>query len=291
MMSPGPHILLRTANPQLLARWRAALDPLDGVISGDAGSEKNESKIDVVLTDSTVGTDDQSCDLTRLVEAEAGVILFDTQGPADVHLLPEATDREIQLAVCLLTEIVRLRRQRKQGDRIHSTLRHMAMTDSLTGLPNRRAWEERLRLQVEHADQTQDAVCLTIYDVDFFKVVNDRAGHATGDMVLKKVADALVASLREPDFVARLGGDEFGVLFNGLGWEVSAGVVDRVRTACSQALPDNLPQVTLSAGFAVHRRGASADALSLAADEALRWAKSNGRNKTAASNRKMRYGQ
>ena len=175
---------------------------------------------------------------------------------------------------------------RNKALKIHKTLRQMALTDSLTGLPNRRAWEEQLRLQVDHADQTERTVCLTVYDIDFFKAVNDQAGHATGDVVLKKVADALVASLREPDFVARLGGDEFGVLFAGLDWKSAVGVVERVRTACSQALPDSLPQVTLSAGFAVHRKGAPASAVSLAADEALRQAKSDGRDKTVAANRK-----
>ena len=286
MMSPDPHILLRTTNPQLLARWRAALEALDDVTIRGTGSGKFEREIDVVLTDLTIPSETRCPELGGLAQGEVGVVLFDAEGPADVHLQSEATDREIQMAVCLLTEIVRLRRQHRQGARIHKALRQMALTDSLTGLPNRRAWEEQLRLQVDHADQTEHAVCLTIYDIDFFKAVNDQAGHATGDVVLKKVADALVASLREPDFVARLGGDEFGVLFAGLDWEAAAGVVERVRSACSRALPDSLPQVTLSAGFAVHRKGAPAGAMSHAADEALRQAKSDVRDKTAAANRK-----
>lgn len=285
-MSSDPHLLLRTTNPQLLAKWRAAVAPLDGVTIRHTGSEELGREIDVVLTDLAITSGTDCPELADLAQGEVGIVLVDAQGPADVHLRAEATDREIQLAVCLLTEIVRLRRQQKQGVKIHKTLRQMALTDSLTGLPNRRAWEEQLRLQVGHADQTERTVCLTVYDIDFFKAVNDQAGHATGDVVLKKVADALVASLREPDFVARLGGDEFGVLFAGLNWESAVGVVERVRTACSQALPDSLPQVTLSAGFAVHRKGAPASAVSLAADEALRQAKSDGRDKTAAANRK-----
>ncbi len=92
-------------------------------------------------------------------------------------------------------------------------LRSLARTDFLTAIPNRRALEERLRVVLQAASRYGDTGVLTLFDVDRFKDVNDRLGHAAGDEVLRVLAEVLMANVRSSDFVARLAGDQFAVLF------------------------------------------------------------------------------
>ena len=89
----------------------------------------------------------------------------------------------------------------------------MARTDPLTGLPNRRAFLERLTEELARSRRTRDALCVAYLDLDNFKRLNDRDGHAEGDAFLKEVGLAIRDTVRASDFAARLGGDEFAVLF------------------------------------------------------------------------------
>lgn len=96
--------------------------------------------------------------------------------------------------------------------RAQAELVHLAYHDSLTGLPNRRAFEDRLKLAIADAKRHNDILGLVYLDLDRFKPVNDRYGHEVGDEVLTAVAQRLVSCVREQDMVARLGGDEFVIL-------------------------------------------------------------------------------
>jgi diguanylate cyclase (GGDEF)-like protein len=106
----------------------------------------------------------------------------------------------------------------------------LAATDPLTGVPNRRSFLERLERAVARAGRGERAV-LCIVDLDGFKAVNDLEGHAAGDAVLRAVAVALTAAVRETDTVARLGGDEFAVLADALLPADDATLADRLRAA------------------------------------------------------------
>ena len=88
----------------------------------------------------------------------------------------------------------------------------MATTDELTGLINRRGFNERFESELERARRNQSAVCVALVDVDFFKQVNDTHGHLNGDRVLRQLADALKAGLRKSDLVCRFGGEEFAIV-------------------------------------------------------------------------------
>ena len=126
------------------------------------------------------------------------------------------------------------------------------MTDPLTGLPNRRAWDEAL---ARRRRQTDAAACVAILDLDHFKRVNDAHGHAAGDAVLRATGDALRRGLRQDDFVARLGGDEFGLLLSMPNAPTAAAVLDRVRAALPEHLArQGAERVTASVGFRCRRR-------------------------------------
>lgn len=102
-----------------------------------------------------------------------------------------------------------------------------AGTDTLTGLKNRRAWDERLREAVANWQRYGHMAAVLVLDLDGFKAVNDSYGHAAGDAVLQHIAGLLVSHTRSTDVVARLGGDEFAILLRGA---ETAGAIDKARS-------------------------------------------------------------
>jgi diguanylate cyclase (GGDEF)-like protein len=107
----------------------------------------------------------------------------------------------------------------------------LARTDPLTGLANRRVWEERLPIEIARAQRTREPLGLLVVDLDDFKAVNDEYGHQAGDRMLKEVAAAWRDVIRPTDLLARFGGDEFVVLASGCSAEVSMQLAERLRRA------------------------------------------------------------
>jgi diguanylate cyclase (GGDEF)-like protein len=165
-------------------------------------------------------------------------------------------------------------------------LTHLALSDPLTGLPNRRAWDQQLAERLSGAGQGE--WCLALLDVDQLHEVNDQRGHLEGDACLRRIADRLTGLVRRGDFIARLGGDEFGVLLEGLNAERAAAQVDLIRVQAGEDGNSTmgLPSLTLTAGWspvaAPTSKAAVNDAIKRA-DEALRQAKRAGRNRTQAA--------
>lgn len=157
-----------------------------------------------------------------------------------------------------------------------SELRSEASIDALTGLPNRRQFEATLS---EHS-KTQSRLAIGFVDVDYFKQVNDRFGHAAGDNVLSSIARRLEASLRPGDVAARIGGDEFVVLLRDATPEETRRVGDAIMQAMrSPIVVDGRPLfITLSIGFANQMAPLDPDALMELADQAVYQAKEGGRN-------------
>jgi diguanylate cyclase (GGDEF)-like protein len=116
-----------------------------------------------------------------------------------------------------------------------SQLRKLARTDELTGLPNRRAWNELLERQLRIAKRTGRPFTVALLDLDHFKAYNDTHGHLTADRLLREVTAAWRAHLREIDVLARWGGDEFSLLLPDSDPDHSAALIDRLRQACPQA--------------------------------------------------------
>ncbi|MFN8122803.1 MAG: GGDEF domain-containing protein [Thermoleophilia bacterium] len=167
--------------------------------------------------------------------------------------------------------------------RVRSLVRALeaqALEDQLTGLPNRRALDMAVEAALRRWARHEEPVTLLTLDVDRFKEINDRDGHAGGDRALREVAAVLRDSLRAVDTVARLGGDEFVVLLPGCGRDAAPEVAEKVRSAVSRT-PSG---VTVSVGSATVP-GDADDAAGLfrASDAALYAAKHGGRNRVAAA--------
>jgi diguanylate cyclase (GGDEF)-like protein len=160
--------------------------------------------------------------------------------------------------------------------RIHEAL---AATDALTGIPNRRAFVERLGAAVEAAAWgSQTVVCLV--DLDGFKGVNDSGGHAAGDAMLAAVASALGTAVRETDTVARLGGDEFAVLADVSGTSSGEMLAERLREAV--AAVGSGSGVTASVGVAEIEAGDDVEDLMYRVDAAMYRSKSAGGDRVTA---------
>lgn len=160
-------------------------------------------------------------------------------------------------------------------------LERQAMSDSLTGLPNRRAFETEAARVVARAKRNGTAITVGIADIDHFKRINDQHGHPVGDEVLKAISAVLVKAARESDFVARIGGEEFGLLFPDARPETARAVAERMRSAVEEVPIDTscaTPlKLTISIGLAAYG-GSLTEALSQA-DKALYEAKGKGRNR------------
>jgi diguanylate cyclase len=165
--------------------------------------------------------------------------------------------------------------------------RQLAMTDALTGIPNRLAYDERMQTEfaqtaVIERHQRAIAVC----DIDHFKRINDRWGHACGDKLLRAVATVLSRKLRASDFIARYGGEEFVVLFTDTPVDAVLRRTDDLRKTIEQidfrVGTDPVP-VTMSCGIAVAQAGDCAASLFERADQALYRAKREGRNRCVSA--------
>jgi diguanylate cyclase (GGDEF)-like protein len=135
-----------------------------------------------------------------------------------------------------------------------------ALSDPLTGLPNRTLLTERIRHSLATARRSRQSFAVAVLDLDRFKVVNDTLGHATGDMVLREVAQRLRATVRDSDTVARLGGDEFVLLLQG-GEDAAREVVSRILETMKTPLlhRDQRIDIGLSIGVAIHPEHGSDD--------------------------------
>jgi diguanylate cyclase (GGDEF)-like protein len=210
-----------------------------------------------------------------------GLIGLGPLAAADVNLPVDATVREITLACRLLGEVVRLRRKLQRSEVEHDEALIEARTDPLTGLPNRRAWDEQLASLAPPDGPVTDQ-CLAIIDLDHFKEINDQHGHATGDALLRAVAHALRSGLRDQDKVARLGGDEFGIVLLRLEDPEAKSVLERMRERVAAAgAVGSLPRCTASIGYCVSGQWTDPSPAKLvnAADRALKQAKTTGRNR------------
>lgn len=160
------------------------------------------------------------------------------------------------------------------------------MTDALTGLPNRRAFDERLREALASARRQQRPLVLALLDFDRFKSINDRYGHELGDAVLVEGAAVLRASLRAADVAARWGGEEFALLLPDTGREAALHILDRLRRAVSSldwARLDGALAPTVSIGGAALDEVDDEAGLLRLADRRLFAAKRAGRDRVVVS--------
>jgi diguanylate cyclase (GGDEF)-like protein len=176
-------------------------------------------------------------------------------------------------AALFLLVVARMKLLLDQMHRLAQQMAGLAHQDGLTGVPNRRAWDERLTRELTKARRSGASVVVGMIDLDFFKKFNDEYGHPAGDLLLKEAAAAWTAQLRDDDLLARYGGEEFGIVLTGHSGEEAAAVVERLRAV-------NPRGQTFSAGLAVFNGTETADELVSRADHALYRAKATGRDRT-----------
>lgn len=181
----------------------------------------------------------------------------------------------------------RLAERAREAEALRGALeeaRRAAATDSLTGLCNRRAFDEALCDAVLAAEAKRMPLCLVTFDIDHFKAVNDQHGHAAGDAVLRGLAQTLREWARPGDVLARVGGEEFTIILPGTGHEEATPLAENLRRATAgeaflAGAGGERLSVTISLGVAELRPGEPREALLTRADAALYAAKRQGRNR------------
>ncbi|MCF7689064.1 MAG: GGDEF domain-containing response regulator [Cephaloticoccus sp.] len=254
--------------------------------------------------------------LEALLHGDYEACLLDYRlGPRDgLELIREATERECRVPIIFLTAetgskvdieamnagaldyLVKgefsapmLERSLRYALKLAKTLealRQLATRDELTGLLNRRVFENILREEMERSQRFGRSFALTLLDIDHFKNVNDTHGHPVGDIVLREVAQRLQGALRSVDRVMRYGGEEFVVLMLESDLAMATTSTERmcaaIRNKPVAAGELSLP-ITISAGMAVFPHdGANRADIVQAADQALYAAKTRGRNRAVA---------
>ncbi len=167
--------------------------------------------------------------------------------------------------------------------------RREALTDGLTGLSNRKAFDIELERQIAEAQKEQQELSLLMLDIDHFKRFNDNFGHQVGDQVLRLVARTLKDGVKGRDFAARYGGEEFAILLPQTGMVAAAALANQliqavaIKDIVNKTSGDSLGRITMSIGVSGLGRKETGESLIARADAALYTAKHNGRNQIATA--------
>lgn len=194
----------------------------------------------------------------------------------------EEVSRKAQLEAELRNSSNEIRNLREA---LEST-RAEALTDPLTGLANRRHFEEMLQKSIDQATLRREPFALVMADIDFFKRFNDAHGHLTGDQVLRLVARTMKDKFKDKAIITRFGGEEFAIILPEADLIAGKFGAETVRQALltreliKRSTNENLGRITISLGVSSYRRGDTAGSLVDRADQALMQAKRDGRNRT-----------
>jgi diguanylate cyclase len=196
-----------------------------------------------------------------------------------------------EMAASNATLATQLAASASQMDNMRASLRNaraQALTDPLTGIANRKLFDETLQLRAEEADTNGSPLALALCDIDHFKSFNDKWGHQTGDQVIRFVASELAKHARADHLVARYGGEEFAVIMPRTTVQEAARLAEEMRLAIEgkrlvrRSTKEQVGCVTASFGVAAYARGESVSRLVARADEQLYTSKRTGRNRVTA---------
>ena len=214
-----------------------------------------------------LGEDQSPADLRRLVES----LLVATR---EMENRTNSLEKELQKSSDQVSEL------RSKLDNVHRE----TLTDPLTGIANRKAFDNALAAAEIAVAESSDPVSLLLCDIDNFKKFNDNWGHQTGDQVLRLVASCLSENVKGRDTAARYGGEEFGVVLRGTALRDAVRIAEQIRHAVEarrlvkKSTGDVLGTITISIGVAQFAAGETADVAVRRADSCLYGAKQSGRN-------------
>jgi diguanylate cyclase len=284
-----------------LRRDIAQLQDLLADVSGRLG---DMTRYLVAETEHVAAGEDQGRDLDATVREEMRLLVEQTQAATDL----EALQAQVNARLSMIDEHFRAFREREderlatyrdraermkdrveelesQATSLQDSLRReheLALTDPLTGLPNRLSYERRMAQIEKDVREHGGVACVGAFDIDHFKVINDSFGHAAGDAVLRIVGQTLTRELPEPAFVARYGGEEFVVVFAGIAAEeaiVAAQALCETVAALAFHASQKPVTVTMSGGITRFLADDTAATVFDRADRALYAAKRAGRNR------------
>ncbi len=232
------------------------------------------------VADLAVAAADERLSVLAMVPSGDAVALahaFDS-GVADCVAYPFDRDEVAIRVRTLLRRKAAADRQRLAA----AEVRRLALTDPVTGLWNRHHLDTELTARIDAAAAGGRPLALLMIDIDRFKPINDRHGHAIGDRVLRAVATRLANGIRSGDTLARFGGDELALIMPETPLAVAAGVAERLRALVADGTTEVPFAVTISIGVAELEAGETASTLLARSDKALYAAKVDGRNRVAA---------
>ncbi|WP_321326348.1 GGDEF domain-containing protein [Thiomicrorhabdus sp.] len=194
-----------------------------------------------------------------------------------IHSIFDDTNRLKTQVSHSATEITQLKNELEKAHKV-------ANTDELTGIPNRRGFNEIIKNLALSADTEDYSFALLLVDIDYFKNINDEYGHLIGDSVLRYLAKQLNAETKGKDSIARIGGEEFVILLPQTNYENAFRVAENLRqkVECNRLKVKNSEKtlsLTISVGVSIYERGENLEKLIDRADKALYQAKNSGRNK------------
>lgn len=243
--------------------------------------------------DGLMGLLDRALDSSERYHDQLAAMTEDVPQPSErqklrewVEALVMSTREEVQRKTQLETKLKESGHEiRSLREALEST-RAEALTDPLTGLANRRHFEEMLLKTIDESTLRREPFALVLADIDFFKSFNDAHGHLTGDQVLRLVARTMKDKFKDKAIITRFGGEEFAVILpeaDLIAGKFSAETVRQAlltRELIKRSTNENLGRITISLGVASYRRGDTATSIVERADQALMRAKRDGRNRT-----------
>jgi diguanylate cyclase (GGDEF)-like protein/PAS domain S-box-containing protein len=250
-----------------LAREAAVADaPVAMLLEGARGVLGAET-VELLGADPAVAVDDGESIIDRSVlRGDAVLGVLRVRWPAEAGAPGEGSLAVVELLAAELGAVL-------EQQRLLERLRELARTDPLTGLANRRLWDERVTVELARAQRYERPLCVAAIDLDRFKPYNDAHGHQAGDALLREASVAWRGVLRGADLLSRWGGDEFALLLPDCDLECAEGIVSRLQ----EVTPGGEDDVGCSAGLVRWEIGESAEQVIARADAALYAAKADGR--------------
>jgi diguanylate cyclase (GGDEF)-like protein len=280
------HVLLASQDPTLRRRWKDQLSGETGLVVQlaplDFTTPWPDGRVDVLVTDGSLPLVpcDRAAGTAGPPRPQMQIVAVGANADGHIRLADDPTPRELVLACELGGRIRELLRRDEKRRRAMRRLRRWAMTDPLTGMANRRAWMAELSARSRSQPPSAPSRGLLLLDIDHFKRINDRFGHATGDDILCRMAEVLTARMHPPEYAARLGGDEFGVLLGDADPATAWDRAEWLRRELTREAGGPVEGFSVSGGLVVvSASGWLDDAHYRAASDALRQAKHTGRSR------------